>query len=85
MNDELVEKVAEDLWHRFAPSHSMTWEFEANKAEYRAAAEANIALVGRACADVADGYAVNASGLVEKTTARYIRAAILTLTQETAP
>lgn len=36
----LLERVAQELWSRFAPEHHIEWEDEQGKAEYRLAAEA---------------------------------------------
>ena len=36
--DRAVEAAAEQLWHRFAPSHAMEWRDETHAAEYRLAA-----------------------------------------------
>jgi hypothetical protein len=43
---QVRESVAIALWHRFAPDHIGTFEEELHKAEYRAAADAVIALIG---------------------------------------
>lgn len=36
----LLERVAQELWSRFAPEHHIEWEDEQGKAEYRLAAKA---------------------------------------------
>jgi hypothetical protein len=42
MTDDMIERVALELWHRFAPDHHIEWAEEIHKAEYLDAARAAI-------------------------------------------
>lgn len=53
---ERIEVIAEVLWHRFAPSHHMTWEEEPEKAIYRDAALSAFAALATPPAQVGESY-----------------------------
>jgi hypothetical protein len=42
LDDELVERAAEQVWHRTAPSHAIEWADESHRAEYFEVARAAI-------------------------------------------
>ena len=43
--DDMIERIAVALWHRFAPDYSLEWENETHAAEYRDAARAVLEIV----------------------------------------
>ncbi len=46
VGEVVVERVAIELWHRFAPGHRVEWEYEPHKSEYIDAARAALAARG---------------------------------------